>query len=496
MQRLFSLGGPGTSSFVLATGPSARHVDPAAVSADVRISCNSVVRDLDLLRALRPDVICFMDPVFHYGPSRYSAAFRRDLLRAVHETDALLVTYELWAGLLLAHHPELADRLIILRMLKHEQAWHWPTPDRMTVRITGNVLTNAMLPIAFALTDRVEIAGCDGRVADERYFWHHNAKTQYSDELMTSAFDAHPAFFRDRDYADYYEGHCRELEELLSHRRGCRQALRRASRPATSQLCAAAERVRLTAESPAPGEAELRRHAVIESAASGAGADLAPTALGSAVRNSAVYAGAAVFQRGIIFLLLPVYTRVLAPAQYGRLSVLLAIAAAAVILLSCGMDTAFFRTYFALQSDPERQRRFVTTAWTFLLVVPPALAALLALIAYPFLAHSAVVPPAELALALAGAALLVSGTVVPLALLRAEERLRDYLVLAAVTAGTTAAFTLVAVVGLDAGVVGWLVAVLAANALTLAAAVRLIPFRRAPASIGGCSPARSRSACR
>ena len=216
MERLFSLGGPGTSAFVLATGPSARHVDPSAVSADVRISCNSVVRDLELLRALRPDVICFMDPVFHYGPSRYSAAFRRDLLRAVEETDALLVTYELWAGLLLAHHPELVDRLIILRMLKHAQAWHWPAPDRMTVRITGNVLTNAMLPIAFALTDRVEIAGCDGRVADERYFWHHNAKTQYSDELMTSAFDAHPAFFRDRDYADYYEGHCRELEELLA----------------------------------------------------------------------------------------------------------------------------------------------------------------------------------------------------------------------------------------------------------------------------------------
>ncbi len=216
MERLFSLGGPGTSAFVLATGPSARHVDPAAVSADVRISCNSVVRDLELLRALRPDVICFMDPVFHYGPSRYSAAFRRDLLRAVQETDALLVTYELWAGLLLAHHPELRDRLIILRMLKHERAWHWPTRERMTVRMTGNVLTNAMLPIAFALTDRVEIAGCDGRVADERYFWHHNARTQYSDEMMTSAFDAHPAFFRDRDYADYYAGHCRELEELLT----------------------------------------------------------------------------------------------------------------------------------------------------------------------------------------------------------------------------------------------------------------------------------------
>lgn len=216
MERLFSLGGHGTSAFVLATGPSARLVDPDSVSAEVRISCNSVVRDLDLLRALKPNVICFVDPAFHYGPSRYAAAFRRDLLRAVDETDALLVTAELWAGLLLAHHPELVDRLVILRMVKGRPPWHWPKRERMTVRMTANVLTTAMLPIAFALTDRVEIAGCDGRRPDENYFWHHNTRTQYSDDLMNSAFQAHPAFFRDQDYADYYAEHCQQLEELLA----------------------------------------------------------------------------------------------------------------------------------------------------------------------------------------------------------------------------------------------------------------------------------------
>lgn len=216
LERLFSLGGPGTSAFVLATGPSARLVDPDSVTAEVRISCNSVVRDLDLLHALQPNVICFIDPAFHYGPSRYAAAFRRDLLRAVEETDALLVTAEWWAGLLLAHHPELVDRLIILRMLKGKRPWRWPTPERMAVRMAPNVLTATMLPTAFALTDRVEIAGCDGRRPDENYFWRHNARTQYSDELMNSAFQAHPAFFRDQDYADYYDQHCKQLEELLA----------------------------------------------------------------------------------------------------------------------------------------------------------------------------------------------------------------------------------------------------------------------------------------
>jgi len=214
--RLFSLGGPGTTAFVLATGPSARLVEPDAVNAEVRVSCNSVVKDIDLLRALRPNVICFSDPAFHFGPSRYAAAFRRDLMRAVGETDPVLVTAELYAGLLLAHHPELAERLIILRVLKGNRPWHWPTRDRMTVQMTANILTEAMLPIAFSLSERIELAGCDGRSPDERYFWRHNNRTQYNDDLMTSVFNAHPAFFRDVDYADYYEEHCAQLEDLLS----------------------------------------------------------------------------------------------------------------------------------------------------------------------------------------------------------------------------------------------------------------------------------------
>ena len=215
-ERLFGLGGPGTTAFVLATGPTAQLVDPGSVTAEVRVICNSAVRDRDLLRSLRPNIICFADPVFHYGPSRYAATFRRDLLQAVAETDALLVTFDLWAGLLLFHHPELASRLVILRPLKGKRPWHWPTPGRMTVKMTGNVLTSAMLPIAFALTDHVDIAGCDGRAASDNYFWRHNARTQYSDALMTSVFETHPAFFRDRDYADYYANHCEELEELLA----------------------------------------------------------------------------------------------------------------------------------------------------------------------------------------------------------------------------------------------------------------------------------------
>lgn len=212
---LLSLARPAGTAFVLATGPSAAQVDPKAVTADIRIICNSAVRDETLLRELDPTVVAFADPVFHCGPSRYAAQFRSDLLRALDVTDAVLLTIDRWSGPVLANCPQLARRLIVLRSNDHA-AWRWPTSSDSSVKTTSNVLTLLMLPAAFALSTQVEIAGCDGRQAGERYFWRHNPQTQYADDLMQAAFATHPAFFRDRDYSDYYEAHCEDLEQLLA----------------------------------------------------------------------------------------------------------------------------------------------------------------------------------------------------------------------------------------------------------------------------------------
>lgn len=214
-ERLLDGVQPGSSAFVLGTGPSANLVDPGGITADVRIVCNSIVKNDDLLRRLAPDVIAFADPVFHSGPSRYAAEFRRDLVRALETTDAVVVSGEHWINPVLAHHPEIAERIAVVG-LTSGGPWHWPSRDDFSVRTTGNVLTLLMLPTAFALADDVEVAGCDGRQPSENYFWKHNVATQYSDETMQAAFAAHPGFFRDRDYVDYYDEHCAELEELIT----------------------------------------------------------------------------------------------------------------------------------------------------------------------------------------------------------------------------------------------------------------------------------------
>jgi hypothetical protein len=203
----------GTSAIILATGPSALSVDLSAVDADVRITCNSAVRDLDKIKAFRPNIICCTDPVFHFGPSRYAAAFRDDLVRAAEAVDAIVVCGDRFVGPLLDMRPELADRLAVFPQ-QLGGSWRWPTPRNPTLRLSGNVLTDLMFPLACALADDVRIAGADGRQPTENYFWQHNRSLQYSDELMRTVFDSHPAFFRDRDYTDYYDQYCLDVEAL------------------------------------------------------------------------------------------------------------------------------------------------------------------------------------------------------------------------------------------------------------------------------------------
>jgi hypothetical protein len=225
VERLLNLTVPGGSAFVLGTGPSATAIDLATVDAEIRIACNSAVRNRELLERYRPQILCFGDPVFHCGPSIYAATFRRDMLDAVRDYDLLVVTTSDWATLLLANEPELVERMIVLRS-DPGVPYRLPNTVDLRVRRTMNILTIAMLPVAGALADVIEIAGCDGRKPDEDYFWQHNRQVQYTDELMRTAFDAHPSFFRDVSYGGHYGLHAEHLEEICAFLEGLGKQIR------------------------------------------------------------------------------------------------------------------------------------------------------------------------------------------------------------------------------------------------------------------------------
>jgi len=181
------------------------------------------------------------------------------------------------------------------------------------------------------------------------------------------------------------------------------------------------------------------------------------------LRSGAAYTLASAIPRAVGFLLLPIFTRILSPADYGQLSVALSVTAVASILFALGFEVAVFRGLFQLEGDAEGRSALVRNLWTFLIPAPLAMAAVCWVVVAPILGTSNVLSPGRLALSLLGAAILVSATTVPLAALRADNRVRDYMILNGLITVTSTVLTLALVAWLRVGVDGWLVALIVAT---------------------------------
>lgn len=195
------------------------------------------------------------------------------------------------------------------------------------------------------------------------------------------------------------------------------------------------------------------------------------------VRGSTAYAVAAVAQRALGLLLLPLYTRVLDPGEYGRVAVILTISAAVSALLSLGLETAIIRSFVRLAPDPEGQHGFVNSVGLVGLVAPLALTVIILPVLGPQIAAGLDLPVDALVLALLAAAIQVSVTVVPMAVLRAQERLRDYVYLSALQSVLATCLTLLLVVILHWGIRGWFIAAFVSAVVILPVGLRVLDLR-------------------
>lgn len=194
-------------------------------------------------------------------------------------------------------------------------------------------------------------------------------------------------------------------------------------------------------------------------------------------RATAAYTLGNVIQRGMSFILLPFFTRALAPAQYGQVAIAFSITAVASVLMAFGLELTLYRTFFQLSDDPSAQRRYVHTAWTFLMVAPAAMATAGTLVSIPLLTGSRLVTPLIMFLSLTAAALNVAATRVPYAVLRSQQRLRGFMAINIGFAVVTGLASALAVLVLHTGVIGWLTAVVVANLIELGLAMWVVPFR-------------------
>src|SRR3954464_6123220 len=77
-------------------------------------------------------------------------------------------------------------------------------------------------------------------------------------------------------------------------------------------------------------------------------------------RDSFIYGIGGLVSRFLAVLMLPLYTSYVSPGDYGRIEILMAAMAVAVVVIRGGANFGFIRFYF-LEKGPEYRRRLIRT---------------------------------------------------------------------------------------------------------------------------------------
>lgn len=178
-------------------------------------------------------------------------------------------------------------------------------------------------------------------------------------------------------------------------------------------------------------------------------------ALKRLIRTGAAYQVGEVLAKGVAVLLLPLYTRYLAEADYGTADLLLTTVILFSFVVRLGIVEAFVRHWY-LHDDEAGRQRVARAATGYLLLATTACAILIAVFAAPL--SRFVLGSTDTTLMLLVAIGLWSYTNLELAngLLRVEERASTFMKASLTNVGLTIAMTFTLVVGFDAGAKGML----------------------------------------
>jgi O-antigen/teichoic acid export membrane protein len=184
------------------------------------------------------------------------------------------------------------------------------------------------------------------------------------------------------------------------------------------------------------------------------------------LRTGAAYQLADAVSKVIALVTLPVYTRHLTRADYGTAELILTTIILASIVLRLGLGEAFVRFHY-LDADPARRRALARTAIGTLLAITTVAALVIVVFAEPF--SRLLLGTEQPDVIRAGALGLWAFTNLELAyaLLRVEERARDFAIASLINVGLTVTLTVVLVVGLDQGAFGLVLGNYAASAAVL-----------------------------
>jgi len=182
--------------------------------------------------------------------------------------------------------------------------------------------------------------------------------------------------------------------------------------------------------------------------------------------NSALYAGANLLQRGVGFLLVPLYARYFSRAEFGAMDQIVQGTLILILLTSLGLPQGLVRGLHLETRDEEESRRMIGALVVFLMPVALLASAALLLARAP-LARAIFHGEGEARWVALGAALYLSMSLyqLPLELLKVRLEARRYVAWSIATFAAIVAGNLYLIVGRELGLAGMLIANAAAYAL-------------------------------
>ncbi len=124
--------------------------------------------------------------------------------RSRSPTAFTFATTSRYLPLLVRHLPDLVERAVVLDMVPGSK-FTVPSPTSPSVTLTENVLTLLMLPLAGAMGLDVARSRDAMGAQGGRRTSGATARRASTPTALETAAKAHPAFFRDRNYGDYYD---------------------------------------------------------------------------------------------------------------------------------------------------------------------------------------------------------------------------------------------------------------------------------------------------
>jgi hypothetical protein len=176
--------------------------------------CNSTIADEAALAHLKPALLFCGDPVQHAGASLYAGKFREDLARAMAAPDRYVVTqlgYVPYFNEILAE--EARERVIGIGNDRRPK-FNIDLEAEYVTAATANIFTMLVLPVAFTVSTRVDIFGCDGMAfAQATKPWSHANESDYMGKMAVT-HRVHPGFWQ-RNFEEEYWSYCQDMEDIL-----------------------------------------------------------------------------------------------------------------------------------------------------------------------------------------------------------------------------------------------------------------------------------------